>query len=631
MSHAIGIDLGTVYSCVATVIDGQVVVIPDEDGELTQPSVFAMSASREVLIGRKAQAQQNANQLNTIFAIKRLIGLKYDSEEVTLARSKLPYKIIRAENGDAWVEVDGKPMSPEEISAQILVHMKKIAENYLGEKVRRAVITVPAHFNDSQRQATRDAGRIAGLDVMRIINEPTAAALAFGMDKAREKERSANVDSDRVIGVFDLGGGTFDISFLEMRQGTFKVLSTHGDCYLGGEDFDLEIVAYLIQQGKKTMGVDLSQDKLAIQRMKVAAQHAKHELSDKLEVTIDLPYISRGMKHLQVKLTRNELNRCVEPVMKRIELPCLSAMEDAELLPRDITDVVLVGGQTRMPAIKNYCKSIFGSVPRDDINPDEAVAIGAALQAALLDGLIEGVKFQDVLPLSLGLEIQGGLTSTIIPRNTRVPAKVTRVFTTSAPLQSKVTVHILQGESKFAPNNETLGRIELAGIPPAPRGYPEIGITFSVDESGIITVAAQDLDTGDEKHIEIVASSGLDDKALDDLIRQSHIREDQEDRQKKREMGETVVVEEEPIDQSVPTELRQARDKLKALLYTTQVTLDTQGTRYKGAKRKLLEEALKTARAHLDICVNPGELLSLQEQLSKEAHQLQEFVATPWA
>lgn len=627
MSRAIGIDLGTVFSCVASVIDGQAVVLPDEDGFKTQPSVFSFSGNREVLIGRKAVAQQITNPLNTIFAIKRLIGLRYDSKEVATAKQKAPYRIIPSANGDAWVEVDGNATSPEEVSAHILNHMRKIAERYFNEKVTRAVITVPAHFNDAQRQATRDAGRIAGMEVMRIINEPTAAALAYGMDRKRENKNRER-EADRTIAVFDLGGGTFDVSILEMRHGTFEVLSTHGDTYLGGEDIDLAIVDFLVDFAKKNLNADLQQDKMAMQRLKTASQNAKHQLSDVFEVIIDLPYIARGMKNLQVRITRDQLARIAQPVLRRLEVPCLAAMEDAEVLPKEITDVVLVGGQTRMPAVKQYCKTIFGSTPHDDINPDEAVAVGAAIQAALLDGLIEGVKFEDVLPLSLGIETQGGMVYPLIPRNTKLPARATRVFTTSAPYQSEVTIHVIQGESRFAPNNETLGLFELSEIPSAPRGYPEIAVSFSADENGIIHVSARDLDTGDAKNVEIVASSGLEDRDLDALTVASRMFEDQEDRLELREQGRYLGYADDTISDSTPN--AKELHLLRSLVFESQAILDTQGHGYRGRKRRELEELLLAAREEISKPSSLEKILDLTKKLAAESQALTDFVAAPW-
>ena len=624
MSKAIGIDLGTANSCVAAIVDGKPVVIPDQEGNKTTPSVYAINLQQEPLVGETAINQQENNPLNTIFAVKRLIGLKYDSEEVQYAKTKLPYKIIPADNGDAWVEINETRVSPEEVSSKILVRLKQIAEEYLGEKVTRSVITVPAHFNDSQRQATKDAGRIAGMEVMRILNEPTAAALAYGMDSENQKQRDD--DDERTISVFDLGGGTFDISILSMSQGIFSVKSTHGDTYLGGEDFDLEIVNFLIEHARKTQSIDLTKDKIALQRLKGAAKKAKEDLSFETEVDILLPNIAEGMANLETTLSRKDLQRICEPVLKRIEKPCLNAMLDANLIPKDITDVVLVGGMTRMPSVKKYCEKIFKKIPHEGVDPDEAVAVGAALQAALLDGLISGVEFLDVLPLSLGIETCGGKVETLVQRNTKIPTKATKIFTTSAPNQTRVSLHVVQGEEKFAVENETLGYFELSGIPKAARGYPELAVSFSIDHGGMIDVTAIDLDTKVEKKVELIAKSGLDDSAIDDLIKNARMNEDQRDRFAKRSAGDRPQEE----DETPKDNLTILRDKLKQIIYTAQFRLDAEGEKYKGNKRKILIQAIKTARTSLQNITEESELESAISLLNKEVDKFNEFISDPW-
>ena len=620
----IGIDLGTANSCVAAVIDGRPQILADEQGRRTTPSIFAMDATGKNLFGVDAEHQQSMNPMGTIFAVKRLIGLKYDSDEVQFAKTKLPYEIIRADNGDAWVAIEEQPYSPEEISSKILTRMREIAEHNLGGKVKRAVITVPAHFNDSQRQATRDAGRIAGLDVMRIINEPTAAALAYGMDDDLVLDEKGENPS-RTIAVFDLGGGTFDVSILEMDQGVFDVLATHGDTYLGGEDFDYEIVRYLVERGRRELGVDLEKDYRAMQRLKVVAEKAKIELSDQYEANIDLPNISQGNVGLHVVLSRKDMERIVSPVIARVEKPCLAAMADANLIASDITDVVLVGGMTKMPAVRKHCERVFKSIPHTGIDPDEAVALGAAIQAALIDGLIGGVEFIDVLPLSLGIEIPGGKVEPIVPRNTKVPAQVTKIFTTSSPLQSQLSVHIVQGESNFAPENKSLGRFEMVGIPPAPRGWPEIAVSFNVDEGGMVAVTARDLDTGDECKMELVASSGLDDKELDELIRKSKLQQEQKERVSQRISGE-----QRESSQAELSNLDTLRKELKDLIYMMRFRLDEEGAEYRGAKRREAEDTLKQARQALAVSKNEKELKGAIGTLKEEERKFEDFISTPW-
>ncbi len=582
MTRVIGIDLGTTNSCVAVIENGRPVVIPDSEGRRTTPSIFAYSSTQEPLVGYAAREQAETNRLNTIFAVKRLIGRKYEAEEIQRAAEKLPYKIVPAPNGDAWVLVDNQPLSPEEISSRILTRMKEVAEGYLGEKVYHAVITVPAHFNDAERQATKDAGKIAGLEVMRIINEPTAAALAYGLDLFDKSGAEANAARDRVIAVFDLGGGTFDITILALKSGNFEVLATGGDTYLGGEDFDLAIVRYLVAEFKKQSGVDLSSDRAVLQRLKEAAVIAKHDLSVRHTTHVSLPFVCRGTggqpQHLEIELDRGALEKIVAPILEKLKVPCVVALNDAGLKPDGVDDVILVGGMTRMPAIKRVCFRVFGKEPIDTVDPDEAVALGAAIQAGLLQGMVKGVSLFDVISLSLGLETQGGMMATLLPRNTKIPASVTETFTTSAPNQRQVSIHVLQGESEFAPENKTLGRFELTGIDPAPRGVPEIAVTFAVDVEGIVHVSAKDLKTGEAKQIEIFASSGLSDLEIDSLIK--------ENRQH--------LLETERRDS-----LDEARQELKGLIFSTQYQLDTEGKHIRGDVRTEYESVLEVARMEL--------------------------------
>lgn len=630
MSTVVGIDLGTSNSCVAYIKDGRPVIINDEEGRNTTPSIYAKTVLNEPLIGYPAKAQQMMNRLNTIFAVKRLIGRKFNAPEVAEATKKLPYRILPAENGDAWVEINGTPTSPEEVSSHVLVRMKEIAEHYLNERIFRAVITVPAHFNDSQRQATRDAGRIAGLDVLRIINEPTAAALAFGLniidgkDVLRE-DRRRNVKNrgraDRMIAVFDLGGGTFDISILELREGIFDVKATNGDTYLGGEDFDLAIVKYLLDEFQKLSGKDLQADRAVLQRFKEVAQKAKHDLSDVGQVEIDLPFV-QGLEHMKVTLGRKQMETIVKDIMVRMEEPCLQCLDDARLTPDDITDVILVGGMTRMPAVKSCAARIFGREPLDTIDPDEAVALGAAVQAGLLQGYVKGVSLLDVTSLSLGIEIQGARTHFIIPRNTTVPTKKTEIFTTSAPNQPQVSIHVLQGESDFAPDNKSLGRFELLGIRPAPRGVPEIAVSFEIDAEGIVHVSAQDLDTGEEQTIEIIATSGLTDYEIDKLVREKMIEEEQ---RKRRESGRIGLVEFDESDL-----VGRAKNELKNTIFLTQAKLNTEGRGFKGRGRVLLEDSLATARTTLETVDEPVELGRVMKELEGRALALDEFIQSQW-
>ena len=526
MGKIIGIDLGTTNSCVAIMEGGEPRVIENSEGDRTTPSIVAYSKDGETLVGQPAKRQAITNPNNTLFAIKRLIGRQFQDDVVQKDIEMVPYKIVKAGNGDAWVEVNGKQMSPPQISAQTLTKMKKTAEDYLGEEVREAVVTVPAYFNDSQRQATKDAGRIAGLDVKRIINEPTAAALAYGMDKRT---------GDTTIAVYDLGGGTFDISIIEIAETdgehTFEVLSTNGDTFLGGEDFDLRLIDYLADEFKKENSMDLHSDPLALQRLKEAAEKAKIELSSSQQTEINLPYITAdasGPKHLVQKLTRAKFESLVENLVERTLGPVRIALKDAGIEASAIDDVVLVGGQTRMPLVQQKVADYFGKEARRDVNPDEAVAVGAAIQAAVLAGDVTDVLLLDVTPLSLGIETLGGVASTLIDKNTTIPTKKTQVFSTADDNQTAVTIHVVQGERKQATQNKSLGRFDLADIPPAPRGMPQIEVSFDLDANGILNVSAKDKATGKEQSIEIKASSGLSDEEIDKMVRdaEAHSAED---------------------------------------------------------------------------------------------------------
>ncbi len=590
MAKIIGIDLGTTNSCVAVLEGGEAKVIENSEGARTTPSIVAYADDEEILVGQSAKRQSVTNPDNTLYAVKRLIGRRFDEDTVQKDIKLVPYKIVKADNGDAWVEVNGKKMASPEVSARVLMKMKKTAEDYLGEEVKEAVITVPAYFNDSQRQATKDAGRIAGLEVKRIINEPTAAALAYGMDKKR---------GDAKIAVYDLGGGTFDVSIIEIAEidgeHQFEVLSTNGDTFLGGEDFDFRIIDFLCDEFKKEQGVDLHNDPLALQRLKEAAEKAKIELSSSQQTDINLPYItadSSGPKHLNLKMTRAKLEALVEDLVDRTISPCQVALDDAGLSTSDITDVILVGGQTRMPKVQEKVQAFFGKEPRKDVNPDEAVAVGAAIQAGVLGGDVKDVLLLDVTPLSLGIETMGSVMTKLIDKNTTIPTKASQTFSTAEDNQTAVTVHVLQGEREMAAGNKSLGRFDLSDIPPAPRGVPQIEVSFDIDANGILNVSAKDKATNKEQSIVIKASSGLSDEEIENMVKdaEAHAEEDR-----------------------IAKELVEAKNMAENMIHATKKSMDDLGDKVEDQEKTDIEAAI----TDLEEALKGDDKDSISEKTSK--------------
>lgn len=595
MSKVIGIDLGTTNSCVAVMSGGEPVVIPNSEGGRTTPSVVAVTDKGERLVGQIAKRQAITNPENTIFSIKRLMGRKYSAPETKDAMNRLPYKVVEADNGDAHVEIRGKQYSPPEVSAMILQKMRQTAEDYLGEKVSDAVVTVPAYFDDSQRQATKDAGQIAGLNVLRIINEPTAASLAYGLDKKKDER----------IAVYDLGGGTFDISILEIGEGVFEVKATNGDTYLGGDDFDLRVINWMTEEFKRDQGIDLQKDRMALQRLKEAAERAKIELSSAQETEINLPFVTAdasGPKHLVMKLTRSKFEQLTDDLVQRTVEPCRRALADAGLSARDINEVVLVGGQTRMPKIVQTVKDFFGREPHKGVNPDEVVAIGAGIQGGVLKGEVKDVLLLDVTPLSLGIETLGGVFTKLIERNTTIPTRKSQIFSTAADNQTAVTIRVFQGEREMANDNKLLGQFDLVGIPPAPRGVPQIEVTFDIDANGIVHVSAKDLATQKEQSIRITASSGLNKEEVERLVKEAEAHSEED-----RKRRETV-------------ELRNQAD---SLIYSTEKNLSEHGDKIAEEEKTKINDAISSLRQAMEGS-DPEAIKSAMQALTTASHKLAE-------